>query len=277
MKTTNPVVKYYNSLESKLGYRYLAGVKHFGYYPEGQENLSKLEAQILMDEQMAKALKLNAGAHVLDAGCGEGNVAIYLAEKYGLRVSGVDLLDFNIKNAKANAEKRHVKGLDFQIASYMDLPFSDNSFDGVYTMETLVHAPDYRQALAELYRVLRPGGKLALFEYSITPEAGLSKIDKSALERIRQVNKVASMPAFNHFEHRSFKPKLEAAGFSHVKEEEITERMLPMLKSFYEKANGPYKIIKKFGLENHFINTMSAVEFYENPKLWRYNTVTASK
>lgn len=144
-------------------------------------------------------------------------------------------------------------------------------------METLVHAPDYKQAMAEFYRVLKPGGKLVLFEYSITSEAGLSEIDKATLGKIRRINKIASMPAFNHFEHGTFQSKLEAAGFSNINEKDITRRMLPMLKLFYEKARRPYKIIKLFGVENHFINAMSAVEFYESPKLWRYNIVSAVK
>ena len=104
-KQANPVIDYYHSVESLLGYRFLKGVKHFGYYPKGQENLSMSEAQLLMNEQLAKALDLKKDSKVLDAGCGEGGVAIYLAKKYGLQVTGIDLLDFNIARAKKNTMK----------------------------------------------------------------------------------------------------------------------------------------------------------------------------
>ncbi|HEY1835646.1 MAG TPA: hypothetical protein VGG13_02390 [Candidatus Saccharimonadales bacterium] len=79
MSKTNPVIGYYHSWESIIGYRKLHGVKHFGYYPKGKEHISKAEAQLLMSERLAKALALPTGRLVLDAGCGEGGVALYLA------------------------------------------------------------------------------------------------------------------------------------------------------------------------------------------------------
>lgn len=274
----NPVIDYYHSLESRLGYRYLKGVKHFGYYPEDQEGISKLEAQMLMNEELAKRLSLPAGLRVLDAGCGEGNVALYLAEKRGLHIDGIDLLDFNINRAyEVTKEKNLSKSVNFQIGSYMELPFADASFDGVYTMETLVHAPDYRQALKEFHRVLKPGGKIVHFEYSIKPSSELLPSQQAAMERLRRVNLVASMPAFNEFEFGTMTEKWQAAGFNNVKTEDITARMLPMLKKFYGKARLPYKLFRVLGLENHVINAMSAVEFYEHQDLWKYEITTALK
>jgi sterol 24-C-methyltransferase len=276
MKSKNPVINYYHTWESKLGYRWLHGVKHFGYYPEGQENISKLEAQLLMNDQLANALSLAKDSKVLDAGCGEGGVAIYLQQKHGLQTEGIDLLDFNIKRAKAAAKSAQIDPQKFQVGTYMKLPYENNTFDGLYTMETLVHAPNYAQALSEFHRVLRPGGKLALFEYSITPEKDVTADQKEALKAIRRINKVSSMPAFNEFEHGTFEKKLTLAGFRDVTEKDITARMLPMLKLFYKKAKVPYAIIKRFGLQDHFINTMSAVELHENLSLFKYNIVTAT-
>ena len=277
MKTDNPVIDYYRTWESKLGYRWLEGIKHFGYYPEGQENLPKKDAQLLMDEQLARALALPKGAKVLDAGCGEGGVAIYLAQKHGLQVSGIDLLDFNVKRAKANAKEQAVSGVDFQEGTYMKLPFPDNTFDGLYTMETFVHAPDYKQGLAEFARVLKPGGTLALFEYSMPSEADVPDDRKKVYQEIRFINDIASMPAFNEFVHGTFAEKLQAAGFKQASETDITPRIIPMLKLFYEKARKPYKVIQRLGLQKHFVNAMSAVVLYENHDLWRYNIVTARK
>lgn len=277
MKQHNPVIQYYHTWESKLGYRWLDGIKHFGFYPEGQEHISKKAAQHQMNEQLARALGLPQGAHVLDAGCGEGGVAMYLAQRHGLRVSGIDLLDFNIAQAQRTTRQQQIDTVDFQVGTYMQLPFADNTFDGLYTMETLVHAPDYRQAMAEFYRVLKPGGRLALFEYTITPEADVADAERAALERIRRINRVSSMPAFNEFEHDTFAAKLGAAGFTDVVETDITPRVMPMVQLFYDKARRPYRVITFLRLQDHFINTMSAVEFYEHPDLWRYKIVTAAK
>lgn len=276
--TNNPVVAYYHSVESRFGYRMLKGVKHFGYYPKGKESLGMLEAQYLMNEQLAKRLALVSGSRVLDAGCGEGNVALYLTEKHGLRVDGIDLLDFNIAHAKTEATKRGLaKDTSFQVGTYLKLPFPDNSFDAVYTMETLVHAPDYRKALGEFYRVLKSGGKLVLFEYAIKPESELTESEKQGMKRIKQVNHIAAMPAFNEFTFGSMENKLTTAGFKSAKTKNITVRMLPMLKRLHDKALLLYKLSRILHVENHLINGMSAVEFYRHQGLWRYEVSTATK
>lgn len=274
----NPVINYYHSTESRLGYRLLKGVKHFGYYPEGKEDMPMLEAQILMNEQLARKLALEAGSRVLDAGCGEGSVAIYLAEHHELKLEAIDLLDFNVANAKANAIKQNQsQNVSFQVGTYMKLPYDDNSFDAVYTMETLVHAPDYRKALSEFFRVLKPGGNLVLFEYSLKPGHEVTSSEQVGMQRIKQINRVAAMPAFNEFTFGSMETKLLEAGFKQPKTIDITQRMLPMLEQFYNKAKLIYRLFRVLQLENHLINGMSAVEFYKNQSLWRYEITTGVK
>jgi sterol 24-C-methyltransferase len=270
----NPVIDYYNSSESHFGYRILKGVKHFGFYPEGKDSLPMHEAQMLMNEQLATKLALPTNSYVLDAGCGEGNVAMYLADKHHLRVSGIDLLQFNVNNAK---KKQHDDNVNFQVGSYMQLPYPDATFDAVYTMETLVHAPDYRKALKEFYRVLKPNGRLVLFEYTIKPERDVTPAEQEGMRRIKQVNEVAAMPAFNEFTFGSMASKLKDAGFSNATTTDITPRMLPMLKKFYTIALPIYNVFRLLHLENHLINGMSAVEFYKNQSLWKYEISTANK
>ncbi len=274
----NPVINYYHSAESRFGYRLLKGVKHFGYYPEGKEDISMLEAQMLMNEQLATKLALSKGSHVLDAGCGEGNVALYLAKHHGLTVEGIDLLDFNVANAKQSAVKQHLNSkAAFRVGTYMDLPFADKSFDAVYTMETLVHAPDYRKALSEFLRVLKPNGKLVLFEYTLKPESEVETSEKVGMERIKQINRVAAMPAFNEFTFGSMETKMATAGFRKATTQDVTARMLPMLKQFHDKAKLVYGLFRIMHLEDHLINGMSAVEFYKNQSLWKYEIISAVK
>lgn len=274
----NPVINYYHSTESRLGYRLLKGVKHFGYYPKGKEDIPMLEAQMLMNEQLAKKLSQKSGSRVLDAGCGEGNVAMYLAEHHGLKVDAIDLLNFNITNAKANATRQNQgQNVTFQVGTYMQLPYADNSFDAVYTMETLVHAPDYREALSEFLRVLKPGGKLVLFEYTLKPEAEVTQSEEVGMQRIKQINRVAAMPAFDEFTFGSMAPKLLSAGFEQAETIDITQRMLPMLEQFYHKAKLIYRLFRVLHIEDHLINGMSAVEFYKNQGLWKYEITTGVK
>ena len=281
-KTKTPqqkIIDYYARGESRWGYSLLLkGVRHFGYYPESNEKISMAEAQRLMVEQLYKKLGLKADALLLDAGCGEGEVAIYLANKYQLQIRGIDILDFSIK--KANEKRVHL-GLEsrvkFQVGDYTSLDFPDGIFDGVYTMETLVHAPDYKKTLEEFYRVLKPTGKLVLFEYSVCPLENIPEKSRETMEIIIQESGMHSLP---HFLHEGFPEMLKNAGFQNVTVENITSRVTPMLKRFYQIAFIPYWFIKLFGLQRKFVNMTAGAEGYKNMAgndFWRYNIITATR
>ena len=269
----NPVISYYHTFESKLGYRLLGGVKHFGYYPVDQENIPTLQAQELMDEQLAQTLALPEESQVLDAGCGEGGVAFYLVKHHSLNVTGVDLLDFNIAKAKRGAKRQGLTSkVSFLEADYSNTRLPDSSFDGIYTMETLVHSPNYRKTLSEFYRLLKPGGKLVHFEYSMAPNMPVE-----AKQAVTRVNRLAAMPAFNEFTYGTLENALETSGFESVHSWDITERMLPLLRKFERKARLPYRIATWLQLQDHFVNAMSAVVLTKHINLWRYNIISATK
>lgn len=273
------VIDYFNTWESHWGYTLLLkGIKHFGYYPEGEENLSMYKAQKLMEDELAERLNLGEDSLVLDAGCGEGGVTIYLAQKYRLRAVGVDLLESSIK--KAN-EKALALGLQdkvsFQVMDYTRLDFSDEYFDGVYTMESLVHVLDYQQALDEFYRVLKPNGRLTLFEYSVCPKKDLTPQQKRFAEMVVEETGAHAMP---HFLHGKFPQILEKAGFTDVSVEDVTPRIMPMLRKFYLIAYLPYQLIKLLKLQRKFINATTGFEGYRNvmkSDIWRHNIVVATK
>lgn len=275
------VKDYFNTLESRLGYALLLkGRKHFGYYPQGKENLTNLQAQELMEDKLAEKLQLKSGSLLLDAGCGEGKVAIYLAKKYNFRTVGVDLLDWAVKNARRNEFREGVQNkTKFRVMDYTSLTIPDKTFDGIYTMETLVHVPDYRRALRQFRRVLKPKGKLALFEYSTLSLKDLKELPVELQNMYQMVIDESGMHSLPYFIHGSFPQLLEKEGFVNVKVADITPRVIPMLKKFYGYAYYPYKIIKLLGLQRQFINATSAIvskDLLEH-KAWRYNIVTATK
>jgi SAM-dependent methyltransferase len=102
---TAKVVGYYRKPESRLTYRLLGGTKHFGYYPAGSSGLSMASAMRLMEDRLGAALDLPSGSRVLDAGCGEGDVAVRLGTRFGLEVDGVDLLESNLRRARRKAAR----------------------------------------------------------------------------------------------------------------------------------------------------------------------------
>jgi len=269
------VLQYYRSWESRLIYRFLGGTKHYGYFRPGDPSWDVWSAMRRMEDQLAQKLGLAASAHALDAGCGVGDVASRLAEVHGLDVTGIDIQVPDIEEAQRRASRRHLSGrLQFQQMDYAALTFPDDSFDGAYTMETLVHSDRVEDVLAGLYRVLRPGGHLAHFEYSRSPKDRTSAHDEKFMT---EINQIAAMPAFQRLEHGVLERLLTDAGFIDVQTEDVTAHMLPMLKLFATAGWLPYLVGAALGRSRLVVNSMAGVEFYVHRKCWRYNIITCRK
>lgn len=88
--------------------------------------------------------------NVLVVGCGSGIEAAILADSFRARVVGIDIDDSFNPAAKSTAT--------LQVADATAMPFSDGEFDFVYSYHALEHIPDYKKALGEMRRVLKPGG-----------------------------------------------------------------------------------------------------------------------
>ncbi len=100
---------------------------------------------------------------LLEVGCGIGVDSIQLA-KCGFDVTAVDLTEHALEIAKDYAAQRNVS-IDFQLGNAEGLSFPDEHFDAVYSFGVLHHTPDIEKAVAEVRRVLRPGGKAYVMLY----------------------------------------------------------------------------------------------------------------
>lgn len=99
---------------------------------------------------------------ILDAGCGPGTYGIVLAEQQGVEVVGVDISTAAVKKAGDRAAER---GCFHAIEGDLEsLPFGDASFDIVFSGWVLHHFPSLESVCSELFRVLRPGGRIAVVE-----------------------------------------------------------------------------------------------------------------
>lgn len=100
------------------------------------------------------------GMMALDAGCGEGYNTRLLAKR-GARMTGVDIAEGMIEQAQA-AEASEPLGIRYEITSMAGMPmFANGQFDAVFSTMALMDCADYPAAVAEVFRVLRPGGMLA--------------------------------------------------------------------------------------------------------------------
>jgi SAM-dependent methyltransferase len=129
---------------------------------------------VLIAERLAEAAEVNPGEKVLDVATGSGNAAL-AAARYGCQVVGVDYVPELLERARARAE---VERLEVKLVEgdAEQLPFADGSFDVVLSCLGSMFAPDQERTAAELLRVCRPGGRIALASW--TPSSVIGELFK---------------------------------------------------------------------------------------------------
>jgi arsenite methyltransferase len=116
-----------------------------------------------LTERLGILLGLNAGSRLLDVASGKGTSAIFLAERFGCRVNGIDYSAQNVEQATvAAAAKGLTSRVSFQQADAECLPADNGGFDAVICECAFCTFPDKRAAAREFARVLRPGGSVGL-------------------------------------------------------------------------------------------------------------------
>jgi SAM-dependent methyltransferase len=118
--------------------------------------------------QLVDLAQITADSHVLDAGSGVGGTARYVADRYGCRVTAVDLTD---EYCETNRWLNRLVGLDDRIsvrqADVTELPFADDTFDVAISQHVQMNVADKTRLYAETRRVLRADGRLALWDITI--------------------------------------------------------------------------------------------------------------
>ncbi len=163
---------------------------------------------------------ITEGSHVLDVGCGTGGNAAYLAERYGCRVTGIDISELMVEQAKRRASKLDKLELDFHIGDAYDLGFPDESFDVVLTI-FVSQFLDLHRAFPEFMRVLRTGGYLGVNEMYRQAE-----VPKTLVEKVDEAEKVfrelTDLP-FSLRSSKEYKDGFEYVGFTDVNVESFSQ------------------------------------------------------
>ena len=115
---------------------------------------------VFQAEHLCETADIQAGWRVLDVATGSGNAAIAAARR-GCETVGVDYVPALLERGRIRAEAEHLD-VQFVEGDAEDLHFPDASFDAVLSIYGVMFAPDHHRAAAELARVCRPGGRIAL-------------------------------------------------------------------------------------------------------------------
>ena len=117
---------------------------------------------------LVRKFNLNESDYLLDIATGTGDVVFSMYKRFKNRLVGLDIADKMISLAKSKQSKKGLKDQDISFiqGDAEDLGFSDNSFNGLTISFGFRNLGDYDKGLSEFYRVLKPGGRIAILEFS---------------------------------------------------------------------------------------------------------------
>ncbi|CAJ1434820.1 unnamed protein product [Effrenium voratum] len=138
---------------------------HHGYYEDNSwRSLQQhREAQVRMiEEVLTWAADGEKPQNILDVGCGVGGSSRYLQKKFNAQTTGITLSPKQCSQATSLSKKTGQEQCSFKVADALKMPFPDNSFDLVWSLESGEHMPEKPKFMAEMNRVCKPGGRIIL-------------------------------------------------------------------------------------------------------------------
>lgn len=201
---------------------------HHGYYGRGGNcKLDRRQAQIDLIEELLNWANIKNVTNLVDVGCGIGGSTLYLAEKYQAQATGITLSPVQANRATERATQFKLEEtVQFQVADALNMPFPDNNFDLVWSLESGEHMPDKEKFFQECYRVLKPGGTFICATWCHRPTnswAGeLTEDEKQHLADIYRVYclpYVISLPEYETIAHD--------CGFNQIKVDDWSIEVAP--------------------------------------------------
>ena len=191
-----------NTFNQLLNYRWHTG------YP------SMFYGQLQLEEDLLNLLNPASGAKVLDFGCGNGIVTgDYALMRPDCSFIGVSNAVTNLSDARRLVQLRKIKNVSFQYADGNgELPFKDNSFDGIIFTESICHVKDKRLLFSEFHRILKKGGKISGSDWFCKNSSYRNKIDRVYTTEMKTIGyylKTLRATGFKVSAVRTFSPTTE--------------------------------------------------------------------
>jgi ubiquinone/menaquinone biosynthesis C-methylase UbiE len=199
-------------------------VESHASYPEYLDQIAEISE--IARRRRYRHLRLEPGQKVLDAGCGLGEVARAIAEVVGPDGSAVGV-DLNAEHlALAKERTANIGGVQYSQADLTALPFGDDSFDAIYSERVFQHLQNPDAAMRELFRVLRPGGRIVVADADHLATV-VDADDSEVADRVQTAS--ARRGSVNPTAGRRLRSHMVVAGFVRIEVEPeplvITDRL----------------------------------------------------
>ncbi len=250
---------------------------HYGYWDAHTKTFH--DALLNINKILAERAGIHNDQYVLDAGCGVGGSALWLAKNIGCRVKGISLSDKQIATANEIAALENLnEKANFIKADFTKTHFKSESFDVIWAIESVCHATEKIDFIKEAARLLKPGGKLILADF-FRQENLLPAQDKIIREWANgwAIDDFSTVPYFTQ--------GLKKNGFEVIQNENATAHIRRSAKRLNNAwylgnvAGWLYRLFHKrateYGKKN--IDTARLQYVSLQQKLWTYNIILASK
>jgi len=195
---------------------------------------------------LAMATEAKAGMRVLDIGCNIGNSSFYLAREFSCYVVGIDASRAAVEVAQIRAQENPppVPAI-FHLADARAMPFDDDEFDAVVSKDTFVNIVNKPQLVAEIFRVLKPGGWLAFTDWM--------QGNRESTQAYLTWREFKKEEPFDMVSLDGYEQLLQTAGFASIVKQDRGREFRQHIAQRYAAfvAVDPAEMQRRFGISNH--------------------------
>lgn len=257
---------------------------HFGYYDETTR--WHRHALVKINEVLSNMASITHNDYVLDAGCGVGGSAIWLAKHRNCNVVGINIVFHQLEKAKRYTQDNNVSHLvNYDNQDYTNTTFADKTFSVVWGHESICHTDRKKEFIHEAYRILKDDGRLIIAECMLRETPEITTTEQQIIHEWLTGWAMHSLLTVSHYISL-----LKEAGFKRIEVHDITENTLPSLRRLNRLTLIPGWFISlcyKFGIGRNMTiyyqllckNVQASYYQYNAFQLgtWRYKVIVAYK